>query len=126
MAMPDTKRHKKKYLDGEVLFEYYWGKMGQARNFAALQRYCVAQGWVNPVLGTAPGRMTLFKAVYRWATKKENFEKGYEIVQAGQRDVGNFMSRDEWKQHLRDRVKSAWQFAKDRHLQNFLRKNDYI
>lgn len=126
MAQPDTKRWKRKYLNGEVLFRYYWGEMGSARTLSKLVMYCVSQGWVNPWTGQPPRKMTLHKAMYRWATQKDNFEASYQVVQNEQRDEGNFMTREEWKEFLRKQVKSAWQFPRPVYYERFLKKHGYV
>lgn len=124
MTPPDMRRDKTKYLDGKFLFEYYWKTMGPARSYDGLRRYCISQGIVNTQRGTNPNRMSIMKAMWRWATRKENFEEGYEIVNNAMRDEGRFMSKDEWKEFLRDKVHVAYQYNVPKE-KKFLRKNGY-
>lgn len=113
------------YLNGEVgekLFKHYWVTMGTGRSLGGLRRFCEAEGILNPVLHTPPSLMGLEKAIYRWAI--QNVEKSYEIFNTSQRDEGNFHTLPEWRDFLRDKFRSAYQYD-DNQRKKFLKKAGY-
>ncbi len=110
------------YLDGEMLFKYYFQTMGTARSIDKLIRYCESTGIVHPVSGKPPTRMGVYKCMWRWATSKDNQKKAFEIYNASELD-GFFEYYDDWnqwKEFLKERVSSAYQHEKgtDRYLRN--------
>lgn len=96
-----------KYLDGEKLFTVYWAEMGSARSYAKLQKWCEANKIVNPKTQKVPGRMGLWKSMYRWAVN--NPDKAYEIAQQGFRDSGDYLTRERWDAEMKEKVDTSYQ-----------------
>lgn len=124
MTKPNMRGKRAHYLNGEILFKYYWATMGTARSISGVIRYCKAQGIVNPMTGLPPSQMGVEKAMWRWAVLKENFEEGYEIVNAAMRDQGQFMSKEEWRDFLFHKIGIAYQYT-PRYYKRFLKRNGY-
>lgn len=124
MSKPDMHKQRKKYLDGEMLFKKYWTEMGTARTYDALIRFCIANDIVNPFTGKPPNRMSVSKAMWRWAVRKKNFEVGYEIVNAAMKDEAKFMSKEEWREFLYEKVGMAYQHDSAGY-KRFLKRNGY-
>ena len=116
-----------KYMDGEYLFRYYFQTMGEARSFPKLIEHCRAEYMIHPENGKPPTKMGLYKAMWRWATRKENQQTAWDIYKSSQLgdEWTQIESWNDWIKFLEDRISSAHQFAKPSEYRNFLRYNGY-
>jgi hypothetical protein len=114
----------KNYLNGEALFKAYW-EMNTAKSFKRLAVWAAEHGMTSPVTGKVPNKMSMYKSMYRWATRKENFDKSFEIVAPIFRDNAQFITKSEWKEFLKERAKSAWQHNSQKNYERFLRQHGY-
>lgn len=116
-----------RYMDGEYLFQYYFQTMGEARSLPKLVAHCKENYIIHPETGKPPTRMGIYKAIWRWATKKENQQTAWEIYKNSQ--LGDewkmITDWDEWMNFLKERITSARQFAKPNEYRNFLKYNGY-
>jgi len=110
----------------EFLFDYYWRVMGAARSYYRLVPLCAEMGILNFKTGFPPTRMSIFKAIWRWAIRKENFDKAYEIANKALFNEGKFMTREEWKEFLKEKIRPAYQIESEGEYKRFLKRNDYI
>lgn len=116
-----------KYMDGEYLFRYYFQTMGEARSFPKLIEHCRAEYVIHPESGSPPTKMGLYKAMWRWATRKQNQRIAFDIYQNSElgEEYEYFETWEDWLDFLKDRIASAHQFAKPNEYRNFLRDNGY-
>lgn len=114
-------------MDGEYLFRYYFQTMGEARSLPKLSEHCRQEYMIHPEHGTPPTRMGIYKAMWRWATRKENQQLAWEIYNSSQLgdDWEEINDWNDWLSFLEERIKSAHQFAKPNEYRNFLRYNGY-
>lgn len=94
----------RKFMPGEDLFKVYYG-MGDAHSTIRLQKYALSKGVVNPKTLTVPNRMSLWKAMWRWAY--QNPAKAKEIY-----TQTNDITDTQWKLTLAKNAKSAYQNKK--------------
>lgn len=110
------------FLDGGFLYDYYFRVMGLAHSKEKLTRVCKEVGMVN-LFGEPPTPMGCWKAMWRWACKEENHQKAYELYNGHLANKGLYITFDEFKDLLRDKVYSALQFKKPKDLERFLKRN---
>lgn len=96
-----------KYLDGEKLFTVYWAEMGTARSYGKLVNWCKSNGVINPKTQKVPGRMGIWKSMYRWAVN--NQDKAFEIAQKGFMDGGEYLTRERWDKEMKEKVDTSYQ-----------------
>jgi hypothetical protein len=115
-------RHMKKrsnnlreaYLDGEFLYRHYY-EMGDGRSYKRLQKYMEGEGIETTTMG-------IWKAVWRWASLKENRNKAWEIYQAH----SNEMSYNEWVMDMVEhKIPKAWQYNTQAKHNKFLKENGW-
>jgi hypothetical protein len=94
----------KRYLPGELLYRTLL-EMGESGSILKLQRFCLSENIVNPKTQSAPTRMGLWKAVYRWAYQNE--QKAYEYHRDILKDKA--LPFDEWKAGMRQKYMTAFQ-----------------
>lgn len=111
---------QEKYMDGEVLFRKYF-ELGDAASFVRLRAFAISKGMVSSS-GDEPTTMGLWKAMWRWASLKENKEHAWQIYQATHPNV----SREEWDMLMLDRIKKAWQYRTNSRYEKFLKDNGWI
>lgn len=109
---------KEKYLDGELLFRKYY-EMGEARSIERLRRFATSQGMTSST-GKEPTPMGVWKAMWRWASLKENCQAAYEIYHKW-----TFKEFDEWEKDMLKTIKTAWQFTTVAKYQRFLKQNGW-
>jgi hypothetical protein len=115
---------RKKYLDGEFLYDYYFRVMGTAKSTQKLPAVCAERGMVNSVTGKPPGQMACWKAIWLWACKKENHQKAYQIYNEFLSSIGQFISFEEFKDLLRRYADTANQFPSQAYKIRYLKRND--
>src|SRR5512147_842675 len=105
---------KSSYLDGEKLFRKYY-EMGDAKSTSRLAAWAIAEGMAKPVKVTKKNPnglpvMGVWKAMWRWASLKENRVKAYQIYYDSLFKQGGQMSFDEWaKDMIETKIPTAWQ-----------------
>ena len=124
---------RENYLDGERLFRQYFA-MGAGASATRLQEFAVTCGMLSPE-GNEPTVMGVWKAMWRWASLKENKSTAFEIFvnhvdnydwQLGDPDLPWKGDRHElWTQFMEQKIRSAFQYGEARH-QRFLRENGWI
>ena len=115
------------YLVGheEKLFRHFWAEMGTARSNNKLSLWCGSIGIVNPVTGSHPTPLAVWKAMWRWACRKENHDISYEIFNKAQQDMGEFYTKEEYIEFLKERSFTANQYSPHRQ-KRFLIRNGFI
>lgn len=128
-----VKMKTESYLDGEKLFEQYFA-MGDAASVKRLTRFAISEGMVSSA-GRSPTPMGVWKSMWRWASKKDNKERAFQIF-------SNYIDNYEWRlpdenlpwtgnkeelwhKFMLQKIKSAWQFTKDSKYQRFLKENGW-
>lgn len=116
---------KEKYLDGELLFRKYY-EMGDARSINRLSRWAIAEGMAKPTKVSRKNpyglpTMGVWKAMWRWASLKDNCQVAFEIYRKW---TGNDI--DDWNEHMLKTIKTAWQFTTVAKYQRFLKQNGWI
>lgn len=110
---------REKYLNGEALFRKYW-EMGDTRSVALLAEWAILQG-MKSSKGTEPTIMGVWKAMWRWASLKENRETAWEIVSQHSQ-----MTRSQWiNDMLITKIPTAWQHPTNAKRDRFLRENGW-
>lgn len=99
----------KKYLDGEQLFRRYWS-MGVNRSINKLQKELAQEGVTSSQNGKTPIKMTIWKAMWRWAV--DNPDEAYQIVLAGLRDSGDYVTPEQWEREVLEKRATAYQSKK--------------
>lgn|SRR5574341_1396643 len=125
---------RENYLDSEKLFHKYF-EMGNAASATKLVNYALSCGMISPE-GKQPTPMGVWKAMWRWASLKDNKDRAFEIF-------SHYIDNYEWKlpdndlpwdgdrqvlwhQFMMQKIKTAWQFQTKARLERFLRKNGWI
>lgn len=83
--------------------------MGEARSLPKLNRWAEASGFRNPITGKPPSYTACYKAMWRWASLKENQQKAYEIAKEALAAKGE-LEWDEFIEHLAYRCRIAFQY----------------
>ena len=96
------------YLNGKKLFEVYWVDMGSSRSIAKLQRWCGENGFTNPKTGKLPTRMSVWKCMWRWASR--NMDEAYNLANRGVSQQGEFITQEEWLETMKTKIETAWQY----------------
>ena len=116
---------KKRFLDGEFLFDYYWRVMGTARNARALAEVAEANGMVNRLTKRGPSWTGCWKAMWRWACRKENQARAYEIFNGAMREMGEYYTFEEFLDILTTNIyQNAYQPVSDGQKTRFLKNNE--
>ena len=129
------KKIRDSYLDGEKLFRHYC-KMGGAKSIGILRRYAVSENMFDPTNNKEPTRMGVWKAMWRWASLKENRDTAYQLfLETHQQDIQDdewlsqyfpdSINRKDWDALMLKRIDSAWQFRTPMLRQKFLQKNGW-
>lgn len=113
-------------MDGEYLFKYYFETMGESRSLIKLIEHCKTEYMIHPEQGKPPTKMGIYKAIWRWATVKENQSKAWEIYKNC--ELGGEWKKIEdsieWISFLKERVSSAYQYDAKTY-KRFLVRNGY-
>jgi len=132
---------KKKSLDGKLLYEQYF-KMGDGASITRLARFAMSMGMSQGVKKTKINKdglpfMSVWKAVWRWASVQENKTIAFQIFQEYVRNygwegdtdfpwpAGTEISWSDWHKFMIPKIKSAWQYKPNRH-ERFLRENGWM
>ncbi len=94
---------RRKYIDGEKAFKYYFEELGAARNTRLLTTTVVKK---NPLTDRKFTKDAFYKAMWRWACRPENENKSYSIFRKS--DIGK---EPEWtpeKWHAELMEKARW------------------
>lgn len=136
-----TRRLREPYMNGELLFRKYF-EMGAGASAVRLAKWAVSVGMAKPVKkmkGNPDGVpvMGVWKAMWRWASLKENKETAYKIFsdyldQYGWEQDTDFpwedttqSRKDIWNKFMLKKVQTSWQFRPHRH-ERFLRENGWL
>lgn len=92
--------------------------MGDARSLTKLNKWAEANGIRNPVTGKPPSKVACYKAMWRWASLKENQRKAYEIAKEALAHHGE-LEWDEFIEHIAYRCKDAFQYPRRKLLKYF-------
>jgi hypothetical protein len=112
---------REKYLDGEKLFRKYW-EMGEGKSIALLTEWAITEGMTSS-RGETPTHMGVWKALWRWASMKENRELAWKIYM----ENGGDKSWEVWSNEIvRYKVPVAWQHPTHAKRDKFLRENGWI
>ena len=129
------KKNKNHFMDGEKLF-IKWCEMG-GYSVARLCNFAISEGMKNTV-GRNPTRMGAWKAMWRWASMKENKDRAFELFskiytnKVIQEDpwIGQFfpdgLTETAWKTFMLEKIQSAWQHTSEIKEYRFLEKNGWI
>lgn len=118
---------KEGYLDGEKLFRKYY-EMGDARSIVRLATWAISIGMAQPIKKTKSNPnglpcMGVWKAMWRWASLRENFQAAWEIHQ-------QFTPNASWTNYRQDmietKIPAAWQHPVLSKREKFLRENGWI
>lgn len=132
---------KESYLDGKQLYKAYF-EMGNGASIVRLARWAIANSMAKPTKIARYNKeglpcMGVWKAMWRWASLKENHPEAYQIFQTyvntyGWLDdtdfpwpMGTVITLQDWNRFMLKKVKTAWQFAPNRHAR-FLRENGWV
>lgn len=66
--------------------------------------------------------MGLWKAMWRWASLKENKDSAWEIYRQSHPEV----TAEQWKSMMLDKIKKAWQYRTHARYERFLRDNGWL
>ena len=116
----NPKRNKETYLNGDVLFRKYY-EMGDAKSITRLRKFAISQGMVSST-GKEPTDMGVWKAMWRWASLKENAYKAWEIYSNRDGQECNF---DEWVEVMKKTIRAAWQHPTEAKYNRFLKENGW-
>lgn len=100
-----TKRAGSRFYDGKILWEQYMS-MGKAASYTRLQKWCIANGMVNPASGKTSHAGPRF-AMWRYAVK--NPEEAYVSYQKWQQEYGLYPSFEEFCLDLYDHSETTKQ-----------------
>lgn len=134
------KKLREPFLNGEQIYKYYFS-MGEAASVARLTRWAISSGMAKPARKTKMNpeglpRMGVWKAMWRWASLKENRNDAYlifaEFVKTygwtGDTDFpwpkGTEISLSDWHRFMLPKIQTAWQFQYNRH-NRFLLENGW-
>jgi hypothetical protein len=112
---------REKYLDGEKLFRKYF-EMGEGRTILLLTEWAILDG-MKSSQGNEPTPMGVWKAMWRWASMKENRDLAWEIYKE---HTGND-NFNVWKTDMiKIKIPTAWQHKSQVKREKFLRENGWI
>lgn len=111
---------REKYLDGERLFRKYF-EMGESGSFVLLAEWAILEG-MKSSRGDEPTPMGCWKAMWRWASLKENQNTAFKIIS----DATNISFPDWQKQMVKKFIPIAWQHPNPAKREKFLRENGWI
>lgn len=127
------KKPTESFLDGEKLFEHYFA-MGNAASISLLAKFALTQG-MKDSKGNGPTNMGVWKAMWRWASMKDNKSKAFTIFsnfidQYGWEDNSDYPwdggNRMElWHRFMLQKIRSAWQYRNDAAYNRFLQRNGW-
>jgi hypothetical protein len=111
---------REKYLDAELLFRRYW-EMGEGRTIRLLTEWAITQGMTSS-RGDKPTEMGVWKAMWRWASLKENQSLAWSIV-----NKHKDMSYKNWEWDMKNvKIPSAWQHTTSAKREKFMRENGWL
>lgn len=126
---------RKSYLNGEILYKKYFS-LGQAANISKLANFANTEKmWGEH--GYKPTRMGVWKAMWRWASLKENKNEAYCIFSKYVYDygwtwdtdfpwkAGDTVSLEMWHKFMIRKISRAYQY-KARVHDRFLTQNGWI
>jgi len=113
--MKPTKLNHNQFLDGERLFNKYFGEMGTSRSVAKLIGFCVSEGMVNPKTGKPPTRMGIWKAMWTWALKPENLSRSRKVFNEGMILSGQLYNDEEWKEFVTAKAQGGLELGRRRY-----------
>jgi hypothetical protein len=116
--------------------------MGQAASISRLAKWAVANGKARLIKPNQTNQgglpcMGIWKAMWRWASLKENTKIAYEIFRDYVKVHGWTMDSDfpwhegteiswtDWTRFIQKKIRTAWQYAPARHSR-FLRENGWV
>jgi hypothetical protein len=119
MAYDGRANLREKYLDAEKLFRKYWTD-GETRSISSLVEWAKLQG-MKSSRGEVPTEMGIWKAIWRWASMKENKDLAFQIAKDHQ-DI----PWEQWKYNMiHTRIPSAWQHTNNAKREKFMRENGW-
>mgnify|MGYP001557842997 CR=1 FL=1 len=111
---------KEKYLDGEKLFRKYY-EMGEGRTIVLLTEWAIFEG-MESSKGNKPTEMGVWKAMWRWASMKENQSLAWKIT-SEHSDV----SHAQWVYDMKNvKIPTAWQHDTRAKRERFMRQNGWM
>jgi hypothetical protein len=112
---------REKYLDGEKLFRKYF-EMGESRSISLLAEWAIMQGMKSST-GQEPTPMGIWKAMWRWASLKENRHKAWQIMNELDRPVDFSVWANDMINH---KIPISWQHPTQAKLHRFLKENGWL
>ena len=110
---------REKYLDGEALFRKYW-EMGEGRTIAMLTEWAILSG-MKSAKGNEPTQMGIWKAMWRWASLKENRDCAWELVSQHTK-----MTQSQWIADMKIvKIPTAWQHPTNTKRDKFMKENGW-
>ena len=110
------------FIDGGFLYNYYFTVMGTAHSQRKLPAIAKEHGMVN-YLGQPPSIAGCWKGMWRWAFRKENHQKAYEIYNAHLSTVGQFVSFEEFIEFLKKQCLYIMQFQSEGSKKRWLKRS---
>lgn len=132
---------KEPYLSGEELYRYYFS-MGDGASIQRLAKWAVSEDKAKSVRISYRNKeglpfMGVWKAMWRWASLKENRNEAYLIFSDYVRkygwlddtdfpwEAGSVVSLSDWHRFMLKKIKTAWQFKKESYHKRFLLRNGW-
>lgn len=129
------------HLNGEILYKQYFA-MGQAATISRLARWALAEGMAKPIKTQKNNRdglpcMSVWKAMWRWASLQENQitafvifkdyvrEYGWEIDTDFSWPAGTDIFWNDWKPFMLKKIRTAYQYKKESYYNRFLQQNGW-
>ena len=117
----NPKRNKETYLNGEVLFRKYY-EMGDAKSITRLRKFAISQGMMSST-GKEPTDMGVWKAMWRWASLKENRDAAWMIA------INDYLSHGKdavcFRNDVIKTIRAAWQHPTEAKYNRFLKENGW-
>ena len=112
---------RSKFIDGGFLFNYYFTIMGTAHSQRKLPQVAKENGMVN-YLGKPPSVPGCWKAMWNWASEKENHQKAYEIYNNHLMSVGQFITVEDFMDLLRKQTLTSKQFPTEGYAKRYFKR----
>ena len=108
-----------KYLDAEKLFRKYW-EMGENRSIKLLTEWAILDGMKSST-GSNPTPMGIWKAMWRWASLKENRSTVWYLI-----SLHSSISKEHWEWDMVNvKIPTAWQHPTRDKKERFMKENGW-
>ena len=94
--------------------------MGDAKSIGRLTKYAISMDMTSST-GQKPTQMGIWKAMWRWASLKENSKIAWEIV----KEYNAYQSWADFVSDMREKILTAWQHPNPNKYEKFLKENGW-